>query len=432
MQNTTCHSKLYKVNQHNEVSCVNLYPSAKPLGVSESHYNMILKRVQNNMAHGSQTAVWDDMKGRYSEAEREAVAIQSTQSTFKRGGKYAFTLAEVLITLGIIGIVAAITMPALIANIQDKVKSARIQNIKQKFSKATDKMLSVSNMNGYASTEAFVNEFQHHLKIAKICDNSHLNECWPVDKVIIDDEGNDWEIVKTKTGKTLKMKNDDSHDWDDTVGIITADGTAMILSYNKKCDIDTSKPVTWSSDSSSSTSCIASVFDWNGAKKPNKLSEDVIAFNAGGLGSGCVVKVNGKCFSSPVSADLLTTSECYALKSKLGIKDCVYYDDRWGGAVKLCGGIQNMPTDADLKKIAEMIYEGKPNINDNYATGNLKYKAGTATALGLPEPYFGIWSADEIMHYTNYAAYGRYYDTNVTINGSYARSMSFMAMCKVD
>ncbi len=35
--------------------------------------------------------------------------------------KNGFTLAEVLITLGIIGIVAAMTMPALIANYQKKV-----------------------------------------------------------------------------------------------------------------------------------------------------------------------------------------------------------------------------------------------------------------------------------------------------------------------
>ena len=33
----------------------------------------------------------------------------------------AFTLAEVLITLGIIGIVAAMTLPSLIAKYQDKV-----------------------------------------------------------------------------------------------------------------------------------------------------------------------------------------------------------------------------------------------------------------------------------------------------------------------
>lgn len=35
--------------------------------------------------------------------------------------KKAFTLAEVLITLGIIGIVAAMTIPALIANYQERV-----------------------------------------------------------------------------------------------------------------------------------------------------------------------------------------------------------------------------------------------------------------------------------------------------------------------
>lgn len=47
-------------------------------------------------------------------------------------GKNAFTLAEVLVTLGIIGIVAAMTMPALIANHQKKataVKLARFYTI---------------------------------------------------------------------------------------------------------------------------------------------------------------------------------------------------------------------------------------------------------------------------------------------------------------
>ena len=34
--------------------------------------------------------------------------------------KFAFTLAEVLITLGIIGVVAAMTMPSLIANYKKK------------------------------------------------------------------------------------------------------------------------------------------------------------------------------------------------------------------------------------------------------------------------------------------------------------------------
>ena len=41
--------------------------------------------------------------------------------------KAAFTLAEVLITLGIIGIVAAMTLPVLIANYQKKVSAKRLQ-----------------------------------------------------------------------------------------------------------------------------------------------------------------------------------------------------------------------------------------------------------------------------------------------------------------
>ena len=37
------------------------------------------------------------------------------------GKKLAFTLAEVLITLGIIGVVAALTLPALISNYKKQV-----------------------------------------------------------------------------------------------------------------------------------------------------------------------------------------------------------------------------------------------------------------------------------------------------------------------
>ena len=41
--------------------------------------------------------------------------------------KVAFTLAEVLITLGIIGIVAAMTMPALIQKNNNKVVETRLK-----------------------------------------------------------------------------------------------------------------------------------------------------------------------------------------------------------------------------------------------------------------------------------------------------------------
>ncbi len=343
----------------------------------------------------------------------------------------AFTLSEVLITLGIIGVVAAITLPILITNIQDRVKSARIQNIKQKFSKATDKMLSVSGLNGYASTEAFVTELQHHLKLAKICDNSHLQECWPTEKVIIDDDGKEWEISKTKTGKQLKMKNDDSHDWDNTMGIITADGTAMILSYNKKCDIDTNNPVAWSADSSSSSGCVAAVFDWNGAKKPNQLSKDVIAFNAGGLGSGCAFELGGKCFGAPFIPTPVTKAECNKMvaSNKYGITSCYYNNDYWAGAVKQCGHVNNLPTLSELGQVASAIYEGNPSISAKQYVDNLTYKSGTASSLGFPEPHFVIWAGDDVNDGGAYYRQFSLVSTGVTLT---SRNAIIDAMCLND
>ena len=43
--------------------------------------------------------------------------------------KQAFTLAEVLITLGIIGVVAALTIPTLIGNYQKKEVPVKLQKM---------------------------------------------------------------------------------------------------------------------------------------------------------------------------------------------------------------------------------------------------------------------------------------------------------------
>ena len=51
--------------------------------------------------------------------------------------KVAFTLAEVLITLGIIGVVAAMTLPVLIAKYQNQVKTTRLKKFYTTFAQAT-------------------------------------------------------------------------------------------------------------------------------------------------------------------------------------------------------------------------------------------------------------------------------------------------------
>ncbi len=72
------------------------------------------------------------------------LCIQAHTSSLRCGGslckndkkKAAFTLAEVLITLGVIGIVAAMTLPTLIANYQKKVVETKVKTFYSKLNQA--------------------------------------------------------------------------------------------------------------------------------------------------------------------------------------------------------------------------------------------------------------------------------------------------------
>lgn len=63
----------------------------------------------------------------------------------------AFTLAEVLITLGIIGVVAALTLPALIQNYQDKVMVSQAKKTYSNFSNVLNLMKSQVGASDYLS-----------------------------------------------------------------------------------------------------------------------------------------------------------------------------------------------------------------------------------------------------------------------------------------
>ena len=341
--------------------------------------------------------------------KRNGLIASSPYSPIALKTKTAFTLAEVLITLGIIGIVAAMTLPAFISNVQGRIQAKRVENINQKLSKVTDKMAVQSGLIGYPDTMAFVQEMKKHMSIAKVCDNSHLAECWGTTEV---DVGKDkpWEISKTKTAKTLKIGEPDN--WADTVGIVTADGTPMILSYDKNCNFDPNNAglqYNQSSGKSNSLVCLSGVFDWNGGARPNKLGDDVITLGmASGLGSSCAFEVGGTCYTAPFTPEKpLTRAECEAQKDDLGIKACFYDNDYWAAAVKQCKGVSKMPTMAQLGELASQLYVGNPSIGAKEDKEDIQFDSNSSTAksLGLT-PYFYLWSGEE---YSSSDAYFRYF-----------------------
>ena len=351
--------------------------------------------------------------------------------------KTAFTLAEVLITLGIIGVVAAMTLPTLNQAINNKVRAEQVRTVKYKFTKATEKMNSLGLIGPYASTDAFVDELQKHLKIMKRCDSSHLRECWPYDEVDLGD-GKTWDISKTTTGKQLKMKDGDSADYSsNNVGIVTADGTPMILSYNKKCEaLDPVKQYTWSTSdgkpvSNATAGCVAAVFEINGGAKPNKFGTDVVAFNASGLGSSCAVEIGSLCLTAPFTPTPMTKAECEAQKDELGIKNCRYDQDYWAGAVKQCGGVSKMPTMAQLAELASQMYVGNPSIGAKEDKSNIQFdsNSSTAKALGLT-PTFFLWSDEE--YGSSLAYYRGFFTTGSYWNFYFRDSSDHVAVCLGD
>ena len=82
----------------------------------------------------------------------------------------------------------------------------------------------------YATTELFVDELEKFLKVSKRCDNEHLSECWP-SKTVKTSDGRDFNINNARTGNNLNLDYNS-----DTVGLVLADGAAIILSYNTDSD----------------------------------------------------------------------------------------------------------------------------------------------------------------------------------------------------
>lgn len=119
-----------------------------------------------------------------------------------------------------------------------------------------------------------------------------------------------------------------------------------------------------------------------------KNVEDSLSYKTGCLdkNSKGYFEVNGKKYSCPYSPEPISSAECEGIKNTLGIPDCMDCD-YWGGAVKYCGGVEKLPTRAELKEIYEAFYHEEP---EQYSTFNPQsnsyqhiYTRETSTNMGI-------------------------------------------------
>ncbi len=353
-----------------------------------------------------------------------------------------FTLAEVLITLGIIGVVAAMTIPTLVADYQDRSFNTAATVFQRKLGEALKVMNSQMTLAGHTSTESFVDELKKHIKITKTCANDKLMDCF--ESEVLWGAGDATPEAVDMTTVT-KAKNFGQKDWQDSnvIGVQFTDGTSALIAYNKdaKQDPYSNQIVNISGSSNGKkgsvelgTTALAILYDTNGFKSPNKVAKDLRSINVTKLGKGCFAEANGVCIAmEPFVPTPVTKAECEQLKANgYGIDQCSYNDDYWAGAVKACGGTSKMASGTDLAKIANFVYNTSSigAEQDISSPSGLTFDAVKATELGLPSSgEFNLWASDN-----NSAgiAYGRSINISVktTYWSEYGRNRNYpLAVC---
>ena len=196
-------------------------------------------------------------------------------------------MAEILLSLTIIGVVAAITLPSLTGNINERTWNTQRKALFARFSQALSLM---PNLNGYGTinettdtaTETFItNGLSKVMKINNICDSEHLEDCGIPNKITTLN-GSTISNFNTSPNNTLLGFNShfnistENHSYDqfDTkaAAFETANGESILTYYNPNCQ-SALQEINWTYVQPKM--CANFVYDLNGIKGPNTVGKDI-------------------------------------------------------------------------------------------------------------------------------------------------------------
>lgn len=192
--------------------------------------------------------------------------------------KRGFTLSEVLLTIAIIGIVAAITLPPLLKHIKTNEYSTARKRMLNIFSNVTG-VISTENgsLRDAEDAEDFVNNYlKHKIGILKVCDNEHLRECGIETKANkIYSYGSaaitmpiSWtDMASNWGGASVAINGGKSY------GFVMNNGYSVNLFYNPECD--TTANVLNARKAIQYAVCINIIYDINGLSGPNQSGMDI-------------------------------------------------------------------------------------------------------------------------------------------------------------
>jgi len=201
-------------------------------------------------------------------------------------------MAEILLSLTIIGVVAAITLPSLTGNINERTWNTQRKALYARFSQAIALMPA---LNGYGSdatnaAETFItNGLSKVLKINNICDSDHLADCGIPNSFTnligskVDSfpsttrEFNEQLVSVSFVGSGWGTDGSDLiYNYNDTdknaAAFETANGESIVVYYNPNCTSNTEGQKLYYIQPKM---CANFVYDLNGNKGPNTVGKDI-------------------------------------------------------------------------------------------------------------------------------------------------------------
>ena len=232
---------------------------------------------------------------RYERVSNIGQTLNQVQGDNMALARIGFTMAEILLSLTIIGVVAAITLPSLTGNINERTWNTQRKALYARFSQAIALMPA---LNGYGTlreitdsagstsiedtaAETFVTAgLSKVLKINNICDNEHIDDCGFVNKIVT------LNAITISTPATLSELNsrmlvgNSRPDIVGTFSIIdtkvaafeTANGESILTFYNPNCQASMNETNPYYVQPKV---CANFIFDLNGNKGPNTVGKDI-------------------------------------------------------------------------------------------------------------------------------------------------------------